>query len=187
MWSRRAILGVCLIGIFGVRNFAISADLPPKVGDKATDFELATVSGEKVQLSKVASQGTVVLIVLRGYPGYQCPLCNKQVKQYLEKADQFKTAGAQVLLVYPGASEKLSERAQEFIKDKTIPSNFQMLVDPDYRFTNAYHLRWDADGETAYPSTFVIGKDLSITYAKVSQEHGGRSKPDEVLKTLTAT
>ena len=174
------------MGLLGMWTIALGADSPPQVGAKAADFELTSVTGKKVQLSQVASEGSVVLIVLRGFPGYQCPLCNKQVKQYLEKADQFKSAGAQVLFVYPGASDKLSERAQEFIKDKTIPPHYQLLVDPDYQFTNAYHLRWDAEKETSYPSTFVIGRDLLISYAKVSQEHGGRSKPDEVLKVLSA-
>ena len=36
-----------------------------------------------------------------------------------------------------------------------------------------------------YPSTFVIQKGLKVIYSKVSQEHGGRSKPEEVLKVLS--
>ncbi len=171
-------LGMCVFPVL------MAAETPPQVGDKAADFDIASVTGAKVQLSKVASQGPVVLIVLRGFPGYQCPLCNRQVGQFLQEAEKFKAAGAQVLLVYPGPSKGLTEKAQEFIANKTIPDHFQLLLDPDYVLTNAYHLRWDAAGETAYPSTFVIQKDLQVVYRKVSQEHGGRSKPEEVLKAL---
>ena len=163
----------------------LAADSPPQMGGSAPDFELSSVTGANVRLSEVASQGPVVLIVLRGFPGYQCPICNQQVGQYLKQAEKLKSAGVQVLLVYPGPSADLAKRAQEFIKDQTIPDHFQLLVDPDYTFTNAYHLRWDAAGETAYPSTFVIHKDLKVAYAKVSQEHGGRSKPEVVLKVLS--
>lgn len=186
MLNRRSLgtvgLGLLLLGALPV---LMAADKPPQVGDKAADFELASVTGAKVQLSKVASQGPVVLIVLRGFPGYQCPVCNQQVGQYLAQAEKLKVAGAQVLLVYPGPSDGLAQKAQEFIADKTIPAHFQLFVDPDYTFTNAYHLRWDAAGETAYPSTFVIQKDLKVVYSKVSQEHGGRSKPEDILKALS--
>src|SRR6478672_11201036 len=72
----------------------------PKVGTEAPDFELASLGGEKVKLSKLTDSGPVVLVVLRGYPGYQCPLCTRQVGELIGKADEFKKAGARVVLVY---------------------------------------------------------------------------------------
>ena len=116
----------------------------PKVGDEAKDFELTAIGGEKVKLSKLAEKGPVVLVVLRGYPGYQCPLCTKQVGELIGKADEFKKAGAQVVFVYPGPADKLKEKADEFVKGKDYPNHFHILLDPDYAFTNAYGLRWDA-------------------------------------------
>ena len=180
--TRKACLAIILL-LSGI-PLLLAADSPPKVGGLAPDFELVSVTEAKVRLSEVANKSPVVLIVLRGFPGYQCPICNQQVGQYLKQAEKLKSAGAQVLFVYPGPSANLAQRAQEFIKDQTIPDHFQLLLDPDYAFTNAYHLRWDANGETAYPSTFVIQKDLKVSYAKVSREHGGRSKPEDVLKVL---
>lgn len=163
-----------------------AADVPPKVGDIAADFELQALSGEKVRLFETLKTGPVVLVVLRGFPGYQCPVCNQQVGQFLGQADKFKTAGATVVMVYPGPGKGLQQKAEEFIKGKTVPEHFELLVDPDYTFTKAYHLRWDAPIETAYPSTFVIQKDRKITFAKVSESHGGRANVTEVLKALTA-
>ena len=64
--------------------------------------------------------------------------------------------------------------------------HLQAVPDPDYTFTNAYNLRWDAKRETAYPSTFVIAADGTIKYAVVSKEHGGRSKAADVLKAVPA-
>lgn len=170
--------------LFAICGLAVAADSPPKIGQMAEDFELKSVRGDKVKLTEIAEHGPVVLVVLRGFPGYQCPVCNAQVGQLLAHADKFKSAGSQVVLVYPGPSADLTKRAQEFIKNKTIPDHFHLLVDPDYDFTNAYHLRWDAPNETAYPSTFVIGKDKMIVFAKVSDSHGGRTKPDEILRVL---
>ena len=174
----------CAFAIFCLSFGAHAAEIPPKVGGMADDFELKSLKGDSVKLSDVTKDGPVVLIVLRGYPGYQCPICSQQVGQVLKEAGKFKEAGVQVLFVYPGPSKNLAKRAEEFLRDKTIPDHFQLLVDPDYQFTDAYHLRWNAQGETAYPSTFVIGKDRKITFAKISKTHGDRTSPDEILKAL---
>ena len=73
---------------------------------------------------------------------------------------------------------------KEFVKGKDYPSHLHVLLDPDYSFTNAYGLRWDAKNETAYPSAFVIGKDRKVTFAKVSKSHGGRVSATELLGAL---
>ncbi len=161
-----------------------AADAFPKIGDSAAEFELKSLAGEKVALVELNKQGPVVLVVLRGYPGYQCPVCNQQVGTYLKSADAFREAKAQVVFIYPGPSKNLVERAKEFYADKTIPGHFQLLLDPDYAFTRRYQLRWDAKNETAYPATFVIDADGKVTFAKISQMHGGRTKPEEALEAL---
>lgn len=161
-----------------------ATEIGPKVGDEAKDFELAAVGGEKVKLSKLTEGGPVVLVVLRGYPGYQCPLCTKQFAEFRAKADEFKKAGAQVAFVYPGPADGLKDKAAEFAKGKDYPAHFTLLLDPDYSLTTAYGLRWDAKNETAYPSTFVIDGTRKVVFAKVSTTHGDRAKVEDVLAKL---
>lgn len=157
----------------------------PGVGDEAVDFELQTLQDEKVTLSKLVSDGPVVLIVLRGFPGYHCPACNAQVGQFLAKAKQFDSMKTRVVIVYPGPADGLKKHADEFVRGKTLPENFFLVLDPDYEFTKSYHLRWEAKNETAYPSTFVIDRERKIRFAKISMTHGGRASADEVLKVLS--
>lgn len=158
---------------------------PPAVGEEAPDFELATLDEKPVKLSKLTQAGPVVLVVLRGYPGYQCPLCTKQVGEFLGQAKKFQAAGANVVLVYPGPKRDLGQYAYEFIQAQpALPDQFHLVMDPDYKFTNAYRLRWDAPRETAYPSTFVIDRERKVRFAKVSKTHGGRATAEEVLKAL---
>jgi len=64
---------------------------------------------------------------------------------------------------------------------------FVFPLDPDYAFTNRYGLRWEAKNETAYPSTFSIGRDGWVTFSKVSKTHGGRTTAAEVLARLPGT
>ncbi len=163
---------------------ALKLTAPPKVGEEAPDFTLESLEGNKVILSEVAKKSPVVLVVLRGYPGYQCPICSRQVGGLLQEKTALKDAGAHVLFIYPGPSENLQTRAKEFVKQKVFPDQFTMLLDPDYKFTNAYQLRWDAKRETAYPSTFVLDKTRKVQFAKISKTHGGRTKPAEILSAL---
>jgi peroxiredoxin len=166
----------------GIR--AQDAATPPRVGEVAPDFELDELKGERVKLSALAAQGPVVLVMLRGFPGYQCPLCTAQVGQLLGKAEEFKKANARVLMVYPGPAAGLKDHADEFVRGKDMPANFYLALDPDYRFTNLYGLRWEAKGETAYPSTFVLDGERKVLYAKVSHSHGDRAKVEDVLEAL---
>lgn len=156
---------------------------PPKVGDVAPEFTLNTLDGKAVALKDLTAKQRVVLVVLRGWPGYQCPVCTKQVHDFVAKADEFK-GKATVLMVYPGPAEKLKEHAGEFLKNKGWPKEFVFATDPDYTLTKAYGLRWEAPGETAYPSTFIVDQAGKIRFAKVSKDHGGRSSAAEVLKSL---
>jgi thioredoxin-dependent peroxiredoxin len=160
------------------------ASVPPAVGDKAPDFTLSTLQGGRVRLSDVTAKAPVVLVVLRGYPGYQCPLCNQQVHEFLKNAQGFADAKVRVILVYPGPPDNLATRATEFVADKKLPENFDLLLDPGYEFTNLYGLRWEAPSETAYPSTFLIDQKGIVFFSRISKTHGGRTKAAELLEVL---
>jgi len=153
-------------------------------GDKAIDFSLQTLDGKEVTLSKLYKKNSVVLVVLRGWPGYQCPICTRQVGGLVAEADKLAAHDARILLIYPGPSEQLQEHAKEFSGEFDLPEHFYFAIDPDYSMINKYGLRWDALKETAYPSAFVIDKNGKVVFAKISETHGGRAKVEEILEAL---
>lgn len=160
--------------------------LGPALGTHAPDFTLKNLKGDAVRLVAETAKGPVVLVLLRGFPGYQCPLCTRQVKELANHAAAFSSAKARVLFVYPGPAAIVQAKAQEFTADKGLAALFEMLLDPDYAFTNLYGLRWDAPKETSYPSTFVLDKTGTIVYAKVSTTHGDRAPVKEILSALAS-
>lgn len=174
------VLFVLISGLSFSQNFEHLA-----VGEKAIDFSITTLQGEDIELSEIYKNQPVVLVILRGFPGYQCPICSRQVGSLLAEADKFAEKGAAVIMVYPGPSEQMQEHASEFSNDFDFPENFYFTLDPDYSVINKYGLRWDEPKETAYPSTFVINKMGEIIFSKISEKHGGRSKTDEVLEVLS--
>lgn len=159
----------------------------PAVGAKAPSFTLSTPTGTPVQLASDTAKGTTVLVVLRGFPGYQCPFCTKQVHDFVEHSADFAAKKANVLLVYPGPPAELDEHAKDFLtKQSELPANIQLVIDPDYKVTNLYGLRWDAPHETAYPSTFILDNHGKITFEKISRSHGDRTSAQDILAQLAA-
>lgn len=178
----KKVISIFLI-FFSVQSFSQSFT-NITVGKKAEDFELKTIQGDEVRLKEVLKKNAVVLIVLRGWPGYQCPVCTKQVGSLIADADVFSELKAAVLMVYPGPSNELQKHAKEFSEDFTFPDNFLFTLDPEFSMINKYGLRWDAVKETAYPSAFVINKKGEIVYSKISTTHGGRASNDEIFEAL---
>jgi thioredoxin-dependent peroxiredoxin len=157
----------------------------PAKGQTAPDFTLSTLSGTRVRLSNQASKGTTVLVILRGYPGYQCPFCQKQAHDFIAHASDFAKKKTSVLLVYPGPPAELDRRAKEFLeKQASLPDNVTLVTDLDYQVTNLYGLRWNALQETVYPSTFLLDKKRVVMYEKISHSHGDRATASEVLAEI---
>jgi peroxiredoxin len=174
------LLSACVL--LGTAAFAQS----PGIGTKAPDFTLSTPTGQPVRMSEQAHGGELVLVVLRGYPGYQCPYCQKQVHDFVLHAADFAAKHANVLLVYPGPPADLDQHAKEFLASQAeLPTNIVLVADPDYKVTNLYALRWDAPHETAYPSTFVLDRKGNITYEKISHSHGDRLPAQEALDHIS--
>ncbi|MSU23681.1 MAG: peroxiredoxin family protein [Opitutus sp.] len=165
---------------------ALHATESPKVGGPAPDFALTGLDGATVRLGELTAKSSVVLIVLRGWPGYQCPICDRQVQEFIGGKAALAETKAQMVFVYPGPAADLNAHAAEFKtwKGKEWPAEFRYALDPDYTLVNAYALRWDAPRETAYPSTFIIDAKGVVRFAKISHTHGDRMKVADVLAEL---
>ena len=181
------VIPVLMVGIvLGGCSYSVAADddKQPSVGETAPKLELRSYDSGTMNLEEAVRKGPVVVMVLRGNPGYQCPLCTRQVGQFIKAAKDLESLNATVLMVYPGPEAGLDVKANEFLKDTKLPLGFHLLIDPDYSFTNDWHLRWEAPRETAYPSTFVVDKDGKIRFAKISKTHGDRAPVEDVIKSL---
>jgi peroxiredoxin len=176
----------CLVALTSlVAGFGTAAAQTPAVGAKAPDFTLQTPTGTSVDLAEERAKGPTVLVLLRGFPGYQCPYCVKQVHDFVEHSADFAASKTNVVLVYPGPPADLDQHAREFLaKQADLPSNIKLVIDPDYKMTNLYGLRWNAPQETAYPSTFILDARGNILFEKISHSHGDRTSASDILAQL---
>lgn len=74
--------------------------------------------------------------------------------------------------------------ARELLQDERWPANWLFVLDPNYAFTEAYDIRGQAQGEPAYPSTFIIDRAQRVRFAPVSRTHGDRVDVDSALARL---
>ena len=162
-----------------------TADEPPSKGDLVPDFKLPVVGEDRyVSLQELNQSGPIVLVVLRGFPGYQCPLCTQQVGTLRNRAKTLAEVTQKVVLIYPGPADGLETHAEEFMGSNTLPEPFLMVRDPEMKMIDSYGLRWVAPNETAYPATFVLDKHGRIAWSKISDSHAGRTNAQEIIEQL---
>jgi peroxiredoxin len=107
------------------------------------------------------------------------------VHDFVEHSADFAARKANVVLVYPGPPADLDQHAKEFLAMQAdLPPNIKLIIDPDYKMTDLYGLRWDAPHETAYPSTFILDARGTVLFEKISHEHGDRTTADDILAQL---
>lgn len=174
--------------LYAGQGLAAEVSVSLKEGAKMADFSGTTMHGAPFQLSRLIEKGSVALVMLRGFPGYQCPVCSTQVAGYIAKAAEFEKQITLVVFIYPGQVKGLDKKAKEFTSPleakQGLPDNFIFVIDNDYAITNLLGLRWNVPNETAYPAAFVIDHKGYIQYVKISDSHHGRATAGEILEFL---
>ena len=157
----------------------------PGIGQRAPDFELPLVGQKKfLDLRDECRDGPVVVIVLRGYPGYQCPICKSQFNAVVNRAKALSSESNCVVLVYPGNADQLQKNSKRFLGSRRLPDPIRVVRDDDMQMVKEWGIRWEAPNQTAYPATFVVDQNGRIAWKKVSSTSAGRSTVEEILREL---
>lgn len=187
--SRRSLCQLAAAALIGLicSPVAEAQDEPQQleVGDRVHDFDLPVADSDAyLTLRDEYKQGPVVLIVLRGFPGYQCPICTQQVASLANRAKALAAETHRVILVYPGEEKGLEKRAEQFMGARRLPQPLVIVRDEGMKMVYEWGLRWYGRKETAYPATYIIDRNGRIRWQKVSQSHAGRSSVQDILKEL---
>lgn len=123
----------------------------------------------------------VVLVVLRGFPGYVCVGCSTYTVALSRALEEFQSRNAQILLVYPGEPETVAaflDGVRNVVADFELP--FPVLLDVNRRFVQSVSIQ----GELAQPSTFIIDESGTVRYAYVGRSVDDRPPVPVVLEAL---
>jgi len=179
-----------------------------KPGDTAPAFSLKNQNGGQKSLSDYLAQGPIVLTF---YRGAWCPFCNLQLKEYNDRLDEIKGAGATLVAITPekpGALDILVESGvrQDVIDMAVGNVGFDVLHDAGNRVAETFGLVFDLpeshrqllkmlqvdveklNGDTSYtfpdPATYVIDRSGRITWAFVPNNYRKRAEVDQILDAL---
>jgi peroxiredoxin Q/BCP len=138
--------------------FLISAAVgradPPKVGDKAPDFEAKDQDGKTWKLSDLAGKQAALVYF---YPKDDTPGCTKEACGLRDRMTELKKDNVQVL----GVSFDDGESHKKFIDKHSL--NFPLLVDTEGKIADKYGARMP-NKNMARRVSFLIGKDGKIAH-----------------------
>ncbi len=127
-----------------------------KIGSLAPDFKLLATHGQNVALTDFRGKNNVIVFFIRETT---CPQCRTHVAQLGRMYEQFKEAGAEVIVILGEDTEK----AKEYAEGIGLP--FPILCDPDRAVYNLYELEkyFLLFQRTA---SLVVDKDGIVRYLK---------------------
>jgi len=152
-----------------VSTLAKPADKPLAVGSKAIDFELDSISGQKIK--PVDSNMTTVLIFSRAH---WCPFCLKQLLELRRNAEKLKAANVRVVVVFREEAKGID--GLKIIKARA-KVDFTFAIDNDKLQTAAY-----SPGAKEY-STYIIDKS-GLVKGIVKGDTKNRAKTQRILDTI---
>jgi peroxiredoxin len=143
------------------------------------------LDGKKVELASYRGKANVVLVMTKGTPvsygGAFCPGCLAQMNALVANLPDFKKREAEVLVVFPGPSERAGEflttaKAREGDKPSPIP----LLLDKDLAAVDLLGIR----GDLAKPSTYILDRKGNVVYAFVGEHTTDRPSVKALLGQL---
>ena len=145
-------------------------------------------NGKAVDLASFRGKSNVVLVVVKGMPNYPgrlfCPGCLAQVvAQLTTNYDEFKKRNAEILMVFPGPTDKLPDFLTNAKVDGAngnpkVP--FPLLKDTDLQAVAALDIR----GDLAKPSTYILDKKGNAVFVYVGVDTFDRPSVKALLAQL---
>lgn len=143
------------------------------IGDKAPDFTLKDLDGEKWSLNE--HQGKIVVLLF--YPGDDTPVCTRQLCSVRDNWSQYQATGAEVV----GISMDSVKSHKSFADKYSL--TLRLLSDETGETVEKYEVKSWLPGRSAR-AVVVIDKNGRIAYHKVQSLSLFRPKDGEILEAI---
>ncbi|MGM7703576.1 peroxiredoxin family protein [Pseudalkalibacillus sp. Hm43] len=118
------------------------AEVGIAIGDRAPEFELATLDGQQVRLSDYRGKRVVVNVWATW-----CPPCQAEIPEMVKFYEEYSNQDIEILAVNMTNSEKKVEDVKQFADEYGI--NFPILMDQEAEVASTYQA-------FTIPTTFII-------------------------------
>ena len=133
-------------------------------GDRAPDFSLPDVRGNRLQLNEVTSEGPVVLSF---YRGSWCPYCVSHLEDIQNLFPVLYKYDVQLLAISKDEAKKSAKLAQRFDKP------YVFLSDPDLATTATYGIA--NDKQLPHPAVYLVDRSGQIIWYHIDQQYKQRA------------
>ncbi|MEM9351892.1 MAG: redoxin domain-containing protein [Planctomycetota bacterium] len=151
---------------------------PEEIGE----LEFVDTAGERVKVSDYRGKKNVVLVFTRGFSGMLCPFCRTQSSRLVANYEEFVSRDAEILLIYPGGTEKLETFKQAAVAEHEdvdeVP--FPILLDDGLDAVNFLNI----GAALALPSTYILDKSGGVRFAYVGESPNDRPSVRAMLAEL---
>ncbi|MGZ0015144.1 peroxiredoxin-like family protein [Yeosuana sp. AK3] len=168
------------------------------VGEDAPKVTFLTSENNKETLASYYQKQPVVIIF---YRGYWCPVCNKHLSEFAEKAKQIEEAGATLIAISSESYENVEKTKEQTGAAFTIVSDadgsIMKAFDVSYHVTDSYQDMIQArlkasiketnankEADLPVPATFIIDKKGTIVYKQFNPNYKVRASVEDILKNL---
>lgn len=168
------------------------------VGDKAPEITFTTAENKKETLASYYSKQAVVVIF---YRGYWCPVCNKHLTEFAQKAKEIEAAGAKLIAITSESYDNVAKTKEQTGANFTIISDadgsIRKAFDVNFKVTEDYQAmiqdklkasiaetNANKQAELPVPATFIIDKNGKIVYKQFNPDYKVRASVEEILNNL---
>lgn len=113
------------------------------VGKKSPEFNLSTLSGQKMSLTQSRAGKSAIILFWATW----CPNCHEEMEQLSRIAAEIKDKGIQVILVDIGEDSRM---VNSYVKRYKVP--YDVLLDEESKVAENYRI-------IGIPTFFFVGKD----------------------------
>ncbi|WMX13077.1 MULTISPECIES: peroxiredoxin-like family protein [unclassified Aureispira] len=132
---------------------------------KVPNINTVDAVGNKIKLQNLLKENKKVLICF--FRPVWCPICNKRTHELIERYEDLKKKGIEVVAIYPSNQETMAQ----YVKDAKIP--FPVISDPDEVIYKEYAIERSMQKVKA-----SLGKDdVKKVYMQGQQLYAGKSYP----------
>ena len=156
--------------------------------DKAPDFILPNIKGEKISLS--SQKGKWIVLVF--YRGNWCPMCNTQIANLANDYPKFQEINAEIIAISTDTPEKAAKTQEK------SHSLFPILLDEKGEVVQLYGVlvekrEWKdmpalmhgkKTGTYAMPAVFIVDPQGVLRYSYVGRSFTDRPSNENLLKAL---
>ena len=154
--------------------FVVRQQQPPKAGQPAPDFSLASTSGETVSLRDFRGRSNVLLAF---FPLAFTSTCTAELCEMSEDYSAYERAGVAVLPISVDSVPTL----KEFRKMHGMRT--ELLSDFKREATNAYGVMWQ-DAFFSNRAYFLIDRDGIVRWAHVEATPGQKRSTAEIVEQI---